>query len=86
MRPEDLHQLLQRRPFQHFRLHLSNGQYYDVTHPELAMVGRTSMLLGQPMPNFVPLTYENFAIITLLQINNIVPLPPVPTTTNGAAQ
>jgi hypothetical protein len=86
MRPEDLYQLLRQQPFQPFRLFLSNGKAYDVTHPELAVVGRTSMFLGQPTPNFTPPIYENFVLITLPHINNVVALPPGLNTTNGATQ
>lgn len=48
MRSEDLRQLVRRQPFQPLRLSLSNGQVYEVRHPELAMVGRSTLLLGRP--------------------------------------
>ena len=36
MRPEELKALLDRRPFVPVRIHLSDGSFFDVRHPELA--------------------------------------------------
>ena len=38
MRLEDVREFLRRRPFQPFRLTLTDGRTYDVMHPELAIV------------------------------------------------
>ncbi len=38
--------LLAQRPFQPFRLVMSSGQTYEVRHPEMAMLTRTSILVG----------------------------------------
>ena len=40
MRPDELRRLLLRRPFRPFRLYVSDGAVYDVTHPEVASVMR----------------------------------------------
>ena len=36
MRPEELQALLDRRPFVPVRIHLSDGTFFDVRHPEIA--------------------------------------------------
>lgn len=46
MRPEDILELLRTRPFQPFRISLSDGRQFDVRHPELAMVGRSRVIVG----------------------------------------
>ena len=50
MRPDDVLQLLRARPFQPFRISLSDGKQYDVRHPEIAIVSRSTILLGIPGP------------------------------------
>ena len=50
MRPEDIREFLRRQPFRPFRLTLTDGRTYDVMHPELAMVGRSSMEVGLARP------------------------------------
>ena len=84
MRLEEVQQLLQARPFRPFRLHLSNGRSHEVRHPELAVAGRTTMFIGKPAPDLPEPAYDDFAIVTLLHINDVEPLPmPNPPTTNG---
>ncbi len=79
MRPDDVNRLLRQQPFQPFRIYLSNGRTYEVRHPDLAMVGRTTMLLGIPAPDLPPSTYDHYETIALMHINNLEPLPPAPT-------
>ena len=38
MRPEAIRELLVKRPFQPFRLFVSDGMVYDIGHPESAYV------------------------------------------------
>jgi hypothetical protein len=38
MRPDDVLQLLRARPFQPFRISLSDSKQYEVRHPETAIV------------------------------------------------
>lgn len=84
MRPDDINLLLRRQPFQPFRIHLSNGQIYDIRHPDQAIVTRNTMVVGLPAPDLPPSTYDHFALVTLLHINNLEPLPSIVSSTNGA--
>jgi hypothetical protein len=84
MRPDDINKVLRRQPFQPFRVHLSNGQTFEIRHPELALVGRSTMVIGLPAPDLPPTTYDLFEIIALMHINRLEPLPAAtPSTTNG---
>ena len=38
MRPQDILELLRTKPFRPFRIRMSDGQHFEVRHPELAMV------------------------------------------------
>jgi hypothetical protein len=51
MRPEDIRDFLQRKPFQPLRVTLTDGRTYEVRHPEMMMVGRSSVAIGLPAPN-----------------------------------
>jgi hypothetical protein len=46
MSHDDLHDKLHAMPFEHFRLHLTDGSWYDVRHPESVLVGRRTAVIG----------------------------------------
>jgi hypothetical protein len=46
MNQEDLRDRLRVRPFQPFRLHLTDGSYFDVSHPEMMIATRRTAILG----------------------------------------
>jgi hypothetical protein len=75
MRPEDLHRLLRQRPFQPFHLHLSNGTAFEIRHPELAMVTRSSVIIGKPAADLPPPVVDDFDIVALFHINHMERLP-----------
>jgi hypothetical protein len=81
MRPEDLLEMLRKRPFEPFRIRLSNGETYEVRHPELAMVGQSAMAIGVPRPNARHPMYDRLVTVALLHINQVEPIaaPPQPT-------
>jgi hypothetical protein len=43
--PQDLLTCLKAQPFRPFRIHLASGETLDVRHPEMARVGRNSLIL-----------------------------------------
>ena len=64
--------LLAQRPFQPFRLVMSSGQTYEVRHPEMAWLTRTSILVGiDQADDGVP---AEFKICSLLHVTAIEPL------------
>ena len=46
IRPEDVRKHLDKRPFEAFRICLTDGQTYDVRHPELCVVDRSTIYVG----------------------------------------
>lgn len=50
MRPEDILTFLRARPFEAFRIHMSDGSSFDISHPELAIVERSKIIVGVPGP------------------------------------
>lgn len=68
-------EMLARRPFQPVRLVVSSGQIYEIRHPEMAFLTRTSILVGLDMANDgVP---AEFKIVSLLHVTAIEPIEPV---------
>ncbi len=82
MPPEHLQKKLRRQPFQPFRMYLSDGAVYDVTHPELVLLGRRSLVLGVAGTPEDTL-YERTVDVDLLQIVRMEPLEPQPAGGNG---
>ncbi len=63
--------LLGQRPFKPFRLVMSSGQSYEVRHPEMAMLTRTSILVGIVVADDgVP---AEFKICSLLHVTAVEP-------------
>lgn len=74
MTVQTFRELLTNRPFKPFRLVMSSGQSYDVRHPEMAMLTRTSILVGIDVADDgVP---AEFKICSLLHVTSIEPLDP----------
>jgi hypothetical protein len=76
MRPDDLANLLHQRPFVPFRIHMTDGHSYDITHPDLVIVQRSYAVIGlhpQQETHVVDLA-ELCALIHIVRIEH---LPPV---------
>jgi hypothetical protein len=70
--------LLSQQPFRPFRLVMSSGQHYDVRHPEMAFLTRTSILVGTDVADDgVP---AEFKICSLLHVTAVEPLAQSPPT------
>lgn len=84
MPPLDILQALRKRPFQSFRLLVSDGTSYDVRHPELVMVGLGSLVIGIPAAGQTQLPYERYETIALNHVVKMLPLEaPAPASGNG---
>jgi hypothetical protein len=72
MTVQTFRELLGQRPFNPFRLVMSSGQTYDVRHPEMAWLTRTSILVGiDQTDDGVP---AEFKICSLLHVTAVEPL------------
>jgi len=74
MRQEDLIEVLRQRPFHPFRIHLSDGIIYEVRHPELVLVGRSTAVVFFPDPRKPPPAFERYDTIALLHMTRLEPL------------
>lgn len=76
MRPLDLLQRLWRRPFQPFRLLVTIGVAYEIRHPELLLVGRSTVTLafaGSKYPFPAARREVEMALIPIVQLETIEP-------------
>jgi hypothetical protein len=72
MTVQTFREMLARRPFQPVRVILSSGQAYEIRHPEMAMLTRTSLLVGTDVADDgVP---AEFKILSLLHVTAIEPI------------
>lgn len=72
MTVQTFREMLARRPFQPVKITLSSGQSYEVRHPEMALLTRTSLLVGTDVAeDGVP---AEFKILSLLQVTAIEPI------------
>jgi hypothetical protein len=74
MSPIDVLQALRKRPFEPFRIQVSDGSTYDVRHPELAMVGLGSVSIGIPASGEAQPVYERVETLSLGQVVKLIPL------------
>jgi hypothetical protein len=65
-------EVVTRRPFQPVKLTLSSGQTFEIQHREMALLTRTSILIGIDLADDgVP---AEFKIVSLLHVASMEPL------------
>jgi hypothetical protein len=73
MQPDELRDAIKQKPFEPFRIVLTDGTGYEIHHPDLLLVGRrtaTVGLTGQPSQTF----YERTIKVDLLHVIRIEPI------------
>ena len=82
MRPEDLNFWVNAKPFHPFRIIMNSGRTYEVRHPELIRVMRTSLIYFTPSNQEG--VYDHAEMIGLLLADKIEPIDPTTTPTTDA--
>ncbi len=72
MDAQELYEKVRQRPFDPFRIHLSDGTAYDVAHPEQIMVGRRSSHVGLGANAQEP--FQRIAIVANIHITRLEPV------------
>jgi hypothetical protein len=85
MAPEELRDSLKQQPFEPFRIVLTDGEGYDIRHPDLLWVGKRSAMVGLT-GDAGQTFYERSVKVDLLHVIRIEPLSPTnkPQSGNGA--
>ena len=73
MRPDDLSNALTPQSFRPFAVNMSNGETYQVTHPEQVIVDRSVAVIGTGRLNGHR-RYERLVTCALVHIVSLVPL------------
>ena len=82
--PEDIQARLRTQPFIPLRVVTSSGQMYDVTHPDLVVVGRRSVFIGVAS-NENPAHFDSASQVALMHITDLQNMPrPASIESNGA--
>jgi hypothetical protein len=72
MTVQTFREMLSRRPVQPVKIRLSSGQSFEIRHPEMALLTRTSILIGVDIAaDGVP---AEFKIVSLLHVASMEPL------------
>lgn len=73
MRPENIASAVDPKNFHPFRLRMSNGEEYEVRHPEQVIVGRSTVTVGIHRRNGLKI-FEKVYTIGLLHVVSIIPI------------
>ena len=64
MNSDTIREMLQRRPFEPLCLRLSNGESYEIRHPECAVIGKNKVLVNYP-------NEDRFVFVALIHVNSV---------------
>lgn len=64
MNAETIREWLTRKPFEPFELRLSNGEHYQVRHPELLAIGKNRIIIVEP-------NTDRVVHVALVHVNSI---------------
>lgn len=67
---DDIKARISEKSFPPLRVVTSSGQSYDITHPDLVMVGRRSIMIGTAS-NEKPSQYETVSRVAILHITEL---------------
>ena len=68
---EELRQLLRQRPFQPFRVHVTDGRVFDVQYPDMTLVGETFLVIGYPEANVPDPFVDDWEMVDIPNIQRI---------------
>ncbi len=74
MRAMELKALLDRRPFQPIRLHITGGQHVDIVHPDHAIVSRSLVAVGLPGSGGIAEAIVHYNLLHVVKISPLVRL------------
>lgn len=82
---EDILTRVRKQPFVPIRFVTSAGEHYDVYQPEMVWVGRRDVHVGTESKEN-PIIHDQVAVLSLLHITAIEPIPAKEKRSNGATR
>ena len=80
---DDVQARIRERPFVPVRVVTSSGQTYDITHPDLVLIGRRALVIGTAS-NENPTQFEAASRVAILHITDMQGMPSAPASSNGS--
>lgn len=74
MTQQDLVKELRKQPFEPFRIHLTDGSAFDIGHPEMMLVGRTTAYVFYPPAGMQLPAFDRWELVSLSHITRLEPL------------
>jgi hypothetical protein len=81
---DDVQARIRERPFVPVRVVTSSGQTYDITHPDLVLIGRRALVIGTAS-NENPTQFDVASRVAIMHITDMQDLPGSSTGANGPA-
>jgi hypothetical protein len=73
MMPREILNYITAEPFRPFRLHVASGRVFEVRHPEMAQVGKTTVTVFGTSDDD-PLKAERWQKLSLMLVESIEPI------------
>ena len=70
----DLREWVEAEPFRPFRLRLTNGRTYEITHPTLIWPSRRTVMIGMPDNPAEPDVPGDHVTVALIHVTELEPL------------
>ena len=67
MNHEAMQELLRREPFERFEIRLTNGEKYEIRHPEMALLLTSRLVIALPDDRMVICPLRHIASVETLQ-------------------
>jgi hypothetical protein len=81
-RYQDIQARLRQQPFRPFRIIASEGQQFEILHPDLVLVGQHDLTIGFPSSEH-PSGYDRLTRVALVHVVALEDLPRPASKTNG---
>ncbi len=78
----DIQARLREKPFRPLRIIVSEGQHFDIRHPDLILVGLSDVIIGFPSPDN-PTVYDRVTRVALIHVVALEDLPVAAPPGNG---
>lgn len=70
----DVRRLLDQRPFRPFRVHLTDGRYFDVRYSKINFAGQTHFDIGIPASDHSDPVYKSFVSVGWEYVERLEPM------------
>jgi hypothetical protein len=80
---DDIQQRIREKPFRPFRIIASEGERFDIYHPDLVLVGHRDLTIGHPGPEN-PSVYDRQCRVALVHVVALEDLPTGTAPSNGS--